>query len=101
MKFKKGDEIIITVGKDAGSKGKIERMLIKKNKVIVAGLNLYKKHVKPQGEGKKGGIIDIARPIPISNISPFCPKCQKPTRFGYRLEGADKIRICRKCDQAL
>jgi len=101
MKIKKGDEVIITIGKDSGKRGKVEKILPKKNKVVVGGLNIYKKHLKARGQNKQGGIIDIVKPVAVSNISLICPKCNKPTRVGYRIEGNDKIRICRKCDQAI
>lgn len=97
MKFKKGDEIIITAGKDRGKKGKIEKVLPKDNTLFVPGLNVYKKHMKKRDEKTPGGIIDISRPLKVSNIALICPKCSKATRIGYQFAGVDKKRICRKC----
>lgn len=99
MKFKKGDEIIVTLGKDQGKKGKIEAIFPKEGKALVNGVNVYKRHTKPQGEDKKGGIIDLPKPLSFSKMSLLCPKCSKPTRIGYQigLKSKTKIRICRKC----
>lgn len=101
MKFKKNDEVQINIGKDAGKRGKIEKIFPRNNKAIIGGLNIYKRHLKPRGQGKPGGIIDLVKPVPISNISLICPRCKKSTRIGFRLEGGDKIRICRKCGQTI
>ena len=99
MKFKKGDEIIVTLGKDSGKKGKIEAIFPKEGKVLVNGVNVYKRHTKPQSEGKKGGIIDLPKPLMVSKISLICPKCSKPAKIGYQVDqkSKTKIRVCRKC----
>lgn len=96
-KFKKGDHVLVTGGKDKGKKGKIEKILPKNNSVFLPGLNIYKKHLKKKDENSKGGIVEFSRPIPIANIALLCPKCTKTTRIGFELKGQDKIRICRKC----
>jgi large subunit ribosomal protein L24 len=102
MKFLVGDEMMVTAGKDKGKHGKIERVFRSKNQVVVAGVNLYKKHLKNTSDRTKtGGIIDIAKPISVGNVALVCPKCTKPTRLGYRLVGDKKMRICRKCDQEI
>lgn len=97
MKFRKGDEIIVTIGKDRGKRGKIEAVFPKQKAVLVAGVNIYKKHLKPRGQGKPGGIIDVSQPLSPGKIAFFCPKCGKPTRLGYQIEKSAKLRICRKC----
>jgi len=98
MKIKKGDTVKILIGKDKGRTGKVGKILGKARKVIIPGVNIFKKHVKPAGEGKPGGIIEIARPILISNIALVCPACNKPTRVGYQITKLnEKQRICRKC----
>lgn len=100
MKLKKGDEVIITGGKDRGRKGKIERVYPKKSKVLVAGLNIYKKHVKAQSKEKPGGIIELSRPLSIANVALICPKCKKPTRIGYLFDQkGEKHRVCKKCQE--
>lgn len=99
MKLKKGDNVLVTIGKDRGKKGKIERIFPKKNQVTVAGLNIYKRHLKAQGEGKPGGIIDITKPLGVAKVALICPKCNQPTRIGYKVLKDEKVRICRKCEQ--
>lgn len=103
MKFKKGDEVIVTMGKDSGKRGKIEAIFPKRQMALVGGVNIYKRHTKPQGSDKKGGIIDLPKPLTISKISLICPKCSKPARIGYQvdLKSKAKIRICRKCKGAI
>ena len=101
MKFKKGDEIIVTGGKDKSKRGKIERLIPKKNQVVVLGINLYKRHVKRRDEKNPGGIIDFPRPLPLGRIALICPKCHQATRVGYLLTQKEKQRICRKCKQLL
>ena len=101
LKFKKGDEVIITSGKDKGKKGKIEKICTKSNKVILPGLNIYKRHMKKRDEKNPGGIIDFARPVHFANIALICRKCQKPTRVGFILKNDKKQRICRKCEKLI
>lgn len=96
MKFKKGDLIKITSGKDKGRQGKIERIYPKKNTVLIPEINIYKKHIKGVGE-QKGGIYDIPRALSVAKIALICPKCKKVTRIGFKLVGQQKVRICKKC----
>lgn len=101
MNIKKNDNIIITKGKDHGKNGKIEKVLIAKNKAIVTGLNKSKKHLKPTQKNPQGGIIDLDQPINIANLMIVCPSCNKPTRVNFKLVNDKKIRICNKCKQTL
>lgn len=96
MKIKKGDTVKVLLGKDRGKSGSIDRVLKKTNKVVIAGINMYKRHVKKQS-GVDGGVIDIVKPINISNVVLICPNCKKPTRVGFKQTGRTKIRICKKC----
>lgn len=101
MKIKKGDEVIITIGKDKGKKGKVGKVLLKKAAVLLPGLNIYKRHMKKRDEKNPGGIIEFSRPVPIGNVSLLCPKCGKQTRVGYKITGKNKVRICRKCNSTI
>ena len=102
MKFKKGDEVIITAGKDKGKKGKIDKTFPKKGTVLLPGLNVFKRHVKKRDEKNPGGVIPFARPLPVASIAVICPKCGKPTRVGYKsASGGKKLRICRKCKSTI
>lgn len=98
MKFKKGDQVQIMTGKDKGKAGSVSSILKDKDRVIVDGLNMFKKRSKPQGQGKKGETLMVARAIPAANVMYVCKNCKKPTRLGSRVEGDKKVRYCKKCD---
>jgi large subunit ribosomal protein L24 len=101
MKFKKGDTIIVTIGKDKGRKGKIEKVFPKERTVLVPGVNMYKRHMKQRDAQHPGGIVDVSRPLALSKVALVCPKCNQATRVGYMVTKDDKIRVCRKCDQSI
>ncbi|MEK7550654.1 MAG: 50S ribosomal protein L24 [Patescibacteria group bacterium] len=100
IKFKLGDNVRIMTGKDKGREGKIEKIFPKEAKVLIPGMNIYKKHVKGVGE-VKGGIYDLPRPIGLGKIALVCPKCKKITRVGFRMAGSQKVRICKKCKKEI
>jgi len=97
IRLKKGDNVVVLLGRDRGKKGKIERVYSKSLMVLVSGVNVFKKHLKPRGEKKPGGIIDITKPLLISKVALVCPKCNQQTKIGYQLTKEEKIRICKKC----
>jgi len=99
MKIKKGDTVKILYGKDTGKQGVVSA--VKNGKVIVEGLNMYKKHVKGDGREKKSAIIDIAKPMDVSKVMLVCPNCSKPTRVGIRRENGKVERICKKCGKVI
>ena len=101
MKFLKGDEVKVTIGKDKGRTGKIERIMPVKNLVLIPGINIYKRHYKPRKAGERGGIIDIVKPLSVGKIALICPKCKSPTRVGFKILEDRKVRICRKCQQKI
>lgn len=100
MKIKKGDTVKVLLGKDSGKEGKVAFVLGKDKKVFVEGANIYKRHVKKQGQ-IEGGIIDLPKPFDISNVALVCPNCKKLTRVGYKIVGSDKLRICKKCNKEI
>jgi len=100
IKFKVGDTVRMTAGKDKGREGKIEKILPKDGLALVPGVNLYKKHVKGFGD-VKGGVYDIPRPLGFGKIALVCPKCKKITRVGFGRVGEEKVRICRKCGKEI
>lgn len=103
MKIRKGDTIKIRIGKDASKSGKVLSVDKKANKLLVEGLNMFKKHVRPKRQGEKGEIVSVPRPMSVSNVMLVCPNCKKSVRVGYRIEGKNKsggtkkVRICKKC----
>lgn len=102
MKIRKGDNVLITTGKDNGKKGKVRKVLPKKDTVIVEGLNMIKRHSRTRGQARQGGIIEMEAPISISNVALICTKCSKPVRVGFRLlPDGKKARICKACKEAI
>ena len=100
IKFKVGDTVKITAGKDKGREAKIEKILSEELKALVPGVNLYKKHVKGYGD-VKGGVYPIPRPLGFGKIAIICPKCKKMTRIGFIFAGKEKVRICKKCKKEI
>ncbi len=101
MKIKKGDTVLIISGKDKGKKAKVLESFPEQNKVLIEGINLVRRHRKPRREKEKGQIVELPKPIDLSNVKLVCPKCGQPTRVGYRLTDKGKYRICKKCHQEI
>jgi len=101
MKIRKDDHIVVIRGKDKGKKGKVLRGLPFDNSILVDGVNIKKKHQKPKKEGEKGQKVEIPYPIPAFKVKLICPKCNKPTRVGYKRVEKKKYRVCKKCNQEL
>jgi len=101
MKIRKGDQVLIISGKDKGRKGKVIEASPKEGRIVVEGINLRKKHMRPKKAGEKGQIVELPGPLSVSNVKLICPKCKKATRVGYKLEGEKKYRGCKKCGQEI
>lgn len=107
MNIKKGDTVLIITGKDRGKRGTVSRAMPQVNKVIIEGLNMVKKHIKPQGQTRQGGVIDKAMPIQVSNTMLICTECGEPTRVAHdrRPMGVDQklrsVRVCKKCHKII
>ncbi len=101
MKIRKEDQVLIIRGKDKGKKSKVLRGFPEESKILVENVNMKKKHHRPKKEGEKGQVIEIAAPIPVSNVKLICPKCGKPTKAGYGKSGEKKHRLCKKCNQEI
>ncbi len=105
MNIKKGDTVLIITGKDRGKEGVVSRAMPQASKVIVEGLNVVKKHVRPQGQTRQGGIIEKAMPIHISNVMLKCSECGEHTRVGRERrminEKMRAVRICKKCHKVV
>ena len=101
MKIKKEDQVIIISGKYRGKKGKVLRVLPQKDKAVVEGANLVKKHVRPKRSGEKGQVIQMPSPLPVSNLKLICPHCEKPTRVGFKIRDKKKYRVCKKCNKEI
>ena len=98
MKIIKGQTVMLITGKDKGKTGKVAKVLLKNNKIVIEGLNLKKKQIKPRKQGEKGQIINIPSPVAVSNVMAVCKNCGKPSRMGYKmLNNETKIKVCKKC----
>ncbi|GHV16594.1 50S ribosomal protein L24 [Spirochaetia bacterium] len=100
FKLKKDDTVQIIAGKDKGKRGRILKVLRDKDRIVVEGANLVKKAQKRRNQQDRGGIIEIEAPLHSSNLMIVCKKCG-PTRIGYKIDGDTKVRVCRKCGEAL
>ncbi len=100
FKIRKDDTVQVIAGKDKGKRGTIVRVLTKKDAVIVSGINIVKKAMRKRSQQDQGGIAEVEAPLHISNVAIVCKKCG-PTRVGYKIDGDKKIRVCRKCGEAL
>lgn len=102
MKIKKRDNVIVISGRDRGQKGRVLRVLADKNRVVVEGVRVVKKRIKPRREGEKGQTVEVPQSIHVSSVALICPQCGEPTKVGYRGTGAkQKKRICRKCKKTI
>ncbi|TGD74220.1 50S ribosomal protein L24 [Mangrovimicrobium sediminis] len=101
LKIKRDDEVIVLAGKDKGKRGKVRKVL-DDNRVIVAGINMVKKHTKPNPQaGVAGGIVEKEAPIQVSNVAIFNPGTGKADRVGFKLEGESKVRIYKSSGEAI
>jgi len=102
LNIRKDDTVLVTTGKDKGKKGKVHRAMPADGKVLVAGVNMIKRHTRPRGIARQAGIIEREAPLDISNVALICPKCSKPTRVKhvFLADGA-KVRACRHCGEVI
>jgi large subunit ribosomal protein L24 len=101
FKIKRDDEVIILAGKDKGKRGKV-RKLLDNNKLIVSGVNMIKKHTKPNPQaGVAGGIVEKEAPIQVSNVAIFNPTSSKADRVGFKVEGDRKLRVFKSSGEAI
>ena len=101
MKFKKGDNVKVIRGKDKGKTGKIDKVLPKKDQVLISNVNQYKRHLKARSQGQPSEIVTLTKPLSSENVILVCPKCNKTTRIGYKLQKNVKVRICKKCNSEI
>lgn len=101
LKIKRDDEVIILAGKDKGKRGKVRKVL-PDNRLIVAGINMVKKHTRPNPQmGVAGGIVEREAPIQVSNVAIFNPATSKADRVGFKVEGDTKVRIFKSNGEAI
>ncbi len=100
LKIKSGDTVKVITGDHKGSEGKVLKVLTDKNKAIVEGVNLVKKHTKPSAQNPQGGIVEKEAPIQISNLS-LLTASGETTRVGYKVEGDKKVRFSKKSNEVI
>ena len=100
LSVRKNDEVQVITGRDRGKRGRVLRVLPEKGRVVVEGVNLIKRHTKPNPQKQiKGGVVEREAPLHASNVQIVCPECSKATRIGRKVLGdGRKVRICRKCE---
>ena len=102
MRIQKGDTVRVMTGKNKGRTAEVVRAIPDKNRVIVEGVNVAKRHAKPTRATQQGGVIDKFMPVHVSTVALVCKTCDRPTRIGYKFEGEhEKVRVCKKCGSTL
>lgn len=102
MKIRRGDRVLVIAGKDKGKTGRVERDLTSQNRVVVEGINVVTRHVKPRPNVRQAGRIQQESPIHVSNVMLLCNKCNKPTRVAVSyLDDGRKVRVCRQCKETI
>ncbi|MGQ9572662.1 MAG: 50S ribosomal protein L24 [Dehalococcoidia bacterium] len=100
-KIRREDTVLVIKGKERGKTGVVRQVIPRQSRIIVTGVNLVKRHMRPRAQ-RPGGIIEKEAPIHVSNVKIICKSCNKPTRVGFRFrDGDSKVRFCRQCDQPL
>ena len=101
LHIKTGDTVVVLSGDDKGAKGKVIAVSPEEGKVIVEGVNIIHKHVKPRRKGESGGIVDAEGAIYASKVALYCSKCDKGVRTKVEMDGDKKVRVCAKCGAKL
>jgi len=101
LHVKTGDKVIVISGNDKGKIGNVVEVSPKEGKVIVSGVNIVKKHVKPRPPQEAGGIVEVEGAMYASKVQLYCEKCSKPTRAAHKIDGDKKTRVCTKCGAEL
>lgn len=96
FKIRKKDKVRIISGSDKGKEGDVLKVLPESGKLLVTGINIALRHLKPR-EGRKGGIVEVERPLTLSKVVLVCKSCQKPVKVGFRTENGRKLRFCKLC----
>ena len=101
QKIRSGDTVLVTSGRNKGQEGQVRLNLIERDRVVIEGVNIVKKHIK-RGRARQAGIVEVEAPLHVSKVRLICPNCKQPTRVGIRRDAADKNeRYCKKCEQTV
>ncbi len=100
-KIRTGDQVLVTSGRNKGQRGVVRQNLMERDRVVIEGVNIVKKHIK-RGRARQAGIVEVEAPLHVSNVRLICPNCSEPTRVGVRANADGKNqRYCKKCDEAI
>lgn len=110
QKIKRSDTVLVTKGKYRGKRGDVRKVITAASgfdkhgrpdpaRVIITGVNMVKRHMKPRGQNKPGGIIEREAPISLANTALICTACARPTRVGFRIANDRKVRFCKLCNE--
>ena len=100
-KIRTGDQVLVTSGRNKGQQGTVRVNLIERDRIVVEGVNIVKKHIK-RGRARQAGIVEVEAAFHVSNVRLICPNCTQPTRVGVRPNEAGKNeRYCKKCEQTV
>jgi large subunit ribosomal protein L24 len=101
-RLKRDDEVLVIRGRDKGRRGKIQRVFPDKDRILVEGINMVKRHYKAGVQGRQAGIVEKEMPLDASKVMPICPSCDKPTRVSVKvLDDGTKSRGCKRCEGML
>lgn len=103
MNIRRDDNVLVIAGKERGKTGKVRQVLPRDSRVVVEGVNIVKRHMRPRSTtARQAGIIEKEAPLHVSNVALLCPKCDKPTRVGHRfLPDGAKVRYCKRCEEQI
>ncbi len=100
-KIRSGDQVLVTAGRNKGQSGRVRLNLIERDRIVIEGVNIVKKHLKA-GRARQAGIVEVEAALHVSNVRLICPNCTQPTRVGIRPNAAGKNeRYCKKCDEGI
>lgn len=102
LRIKKDDKVVVIAGRSRGTTSRVLYVIPSKNRAVVEHVNMVKRHTKPRGQGKPGGIVEKEAPIHVSNLMLFCDKCKRGVRFGTQVsDDGRKARVCKKCGSTI
>ena len=102
MKIRRNDTVLVIAGKDRGKRGKVHHSYPEESRVVVEGINMIKRHMRPRPGVRQTGIIEREASIHVSNVMLVCTKCNQPTTVGFKfLEDESKVRVCKKCGEVI
>ena len=102
MKIHRNDQVLVISGKDKGKKGKVRHTYPDKERIVVEGINMIKRHTRAQAQTRQAGIIEREASLHVSNVMLICSKCNRPIRVGFRLlENGSRVRVCSSCHEVI